>query len=1138
MEIKMFFGRPPAGRTRRVTQTHRIFSKKILLAMKLTLILLTTALVHVSANGLSQEVTFSGKSVRLEKAFSAIEQQTNYVFFYNGPVLNGAKPVTIQATRMPLQLFLKELFEGQPLKYIVENNTIVVSRRLPTMSVTIAPAAPEGPEAVVPIRGIIHGLNGEPLAGATVSNKESKISVSTDVKGTFNIPADLGQTLIMTNIGYKPKTVVITTQNQRTLLYITLELSDSKLDEIQVVAYGTTTRRLSTGSVSTVTSEEIARNPVPNVLQALQGRVPGMFIQQNSGQPGGAFTVQVRAQSSLNAGPPLFIIDGVSYPAGTLPMYIAPGNLALNNLRGGNALNYLNPDIIESISVLKDAEATSIYGSRGAYGVVLITTKKGKAGAPQLNANVKTGVTVRGTSPELLNTQQYLMLRREAFKNDGIDLNTPPYNTSLYQTYILPDLAKWDTTSYTDWQKVLTGRAAVTTTANVIYSGGGGGINYLVGANYSNQGNVQRRKGSVKTGGLNFNLNSTSPNRKLYMSLSGMYNSNVNDMLPYDFSVDPNALLAPNAPSLFLPDGSLNWETGYNTAAALNLIYKNVTNNTILNTEIKYAPVKGLTIHANIGYNLLSAKELRAQPTSYYIPSSNAAASTTSLLNQYTVRTWTLDPNINYTTGLGHKGKLSVTAGGTLQDQLTYVTTVTGTNFIADAMLNNPSFGGTVTSTYNQTPNRYLGYFGLIDYNWANKYIIDFKGRYDGSTKFGPNKQFGSFGSIGGAWIVSEEPWFKRSLPFISFAKLRGSVGTAGGDNIGSYLYLNTYVNSNTQYQGRTSLVPNSPANPDLEWEKNLKSEAGALVEAFNGRISLEGVYYWTRTTNQLVAQPLPTVTGFSFLAVNSPALITTNGVEMTLNSRNVQTKNLSWTTSFNISMPHSKLVRLYAVSNGALSNINYVIGKPITGIKLYQYAGVNPQTGNYNFVKGGVTGEYGFTSTVKLDQLADRTEFVDLAPKYYGGFNNSIRYKGFSVDILFTFTNRVGKNFIDAQSYAPAYSSSNTVTAALRRWQKPGDITDIAKVSTGINTVFLQNNFVNSTAAYSSATYARLANVNVSYSLPATLLKKAHISACSIYLQGQNLLTISKFGDLDPENLGAGMAPLRVITGGINITL
>jgi len=1104
--------------------------------MKLTLVLLTASFLQVSASGLGQEVTFSGKNVSIEKVFNAVERQTGYVFFYNGPALDAAKRVTIKATKTPLSDFLKQVFEGQPLKYIIENNTIIVSRRVPAF---MNAAAPEDEQpALVVVKGTVLGVDNLPLAGASLSIAATRQSVNTDAKGNFVFAVEPGSTIMVTNIGYKPKEFTITEENAQTIFVIHLEKSDSPLDEVQIVAYGTTTRRLSPGSVSTVTSEQIARNPVPNVLQALQGRVPGMFIQQNTGQPGGAFTVQIRALSSINAGPPLFIIDGVAYPSGTLPMYIAPGSTALNNLKGGNALNYLNPAIIESISVLKDAEATSIYGSRGAYGVVLITTKKGKAGAPQLNANVNTGVTVRGTSPELLNTQQYLMLRREAFKNAGIDLNSPPYNTTFYQTYILPDLALWDSTRNTDWQKELTGKTAVTTTANVTYSGGSGGINYLVGVNYSNQGNVQRRKGAVKTGGLNFNLNSTGPNRKLYMSLSGMYNSNVSDMMPYDFSVDYNTLLAPNAPPLFLPDGSLNWETGFNAAAAVNMIYKNVTNNTILNTEIKYIPVKGLTFRANIGYNLIGSKELRAQPTSYFIPSSNPAASTNSILNQYTVRTWTLDSNVNYTTPLGRRGRLSVTAGGTLQDQLTYVTTITGTNFIADAMLNNPSFGGTVTSTYNQTPNRYLGYFGLIDYNWANKYIIDFKGRYDGSTKFGSNNRFGTFGSIGGAWIVSEEPWFKQGLPFISFAKLRGSVGTSGGDNIPAYSYLNTYVNSSNQYQSRTSLVPNSLANPDLEWEQNLKSEAGALVEAFNGRISLEGVYYRTRTTNQLVGQPLPTVTGFQLIQVNSPALITTNGVEITLNTRNVQTKSFSWTTNFNISMPHSKLVSLEAVSNGALSNINYVIGKPITGIRLYKYAGVNPQTGNYNFVKGGVEGEYGFGSTVKLDQIADRTEFVDLAPKYYGGFNNSIRYKGFSVDILFNFTNRMGKNFLGSQSFAPVSSAGNTVTAVLRRWQKPGDITDVAKVSTGINALFLQNNFVNSTAAYSRATYARLANVNVSYSLPAALLKKAHITALSIYAQGQNLATFSKFGDLDPENLGAGMAPLRVITGGINITL
>lgn len=1128
MEIKMFSVRPPAGRNRRVTKPHRIFNKKILLAMKLTLILLTTALLQVSAHTLAQEVTFSGKSVPIEKVFNVIEQQTGFVFFYNGPVLGSAKPVTIQATRMPLQLFLKQVFESQPLKYIVENNTIVVSRRpvAPQVTITLPEITEEQPP--VPVHGIIHGLNGEPLAGATVSIKNMKVSVTTDAKGVFNIPAEAGQTLVITNIGYKPRLVVITTQNQRTLLYITLELSDSKLDEIQIVAYGTTTKRLSTGSVTTIKSEEIARNPVPNVLQALQGRVPGMFIQQNNGQPGGAFTVQIRAQSSLNTSQPLFIIDGVAYPAGTLPMYVAFGSTALNYLRGGNALNYLNPAVIESVDVLKDAEATSIYGSRGAYGVVLITTKKGKAGAPQFNVNANTGITVRGTSPDLLNTQQYLMIRREAFKNDGV---TPGVNDKDVN-------GTWDTTRYTNWQDLLTGNMAATTTVNATYSGGTGNINFLVGGNYNDQNNVQRGKGDVKTGGLNFNLNSTSINRKFYINLSGIYSSTVNTMVPYDFSVDYNTLTAPNAPPLFLPDGKLNWETGSNPAAAINLISKTVTNNTTLNTELKFMPVRGLTLRANIGYTQLYGKELRGQPTSYFNPGNNNGPNTNSVLNIYNVRTWTLDPNVNYAFRPGKKDKLSFTAGATLQDQLSYYNTVNGTNFISDAQLNNPSLGASVTTTYNQTPGRYLGYFGLANYNYNNKYILDVSGRYDGSSKFGADKQFGLFGALGAAWVISEEPWFKKTLSFISFAKLRGSTGTSGGDNIPNYLFLNTYYSASL-YQGRQSLAPNSLANPELEWEKNKKSEVGTLVEVLNGAISVEADYFWTRTSNQLVNQPLPSVTGFTYYALNSPAIITTNGVEVQLNTRNIKKKDFLWMTNFNITMPRSKLVALDQINAPGLFNINYIVGKPITGIKLYDYAGVNPQTGNYNFVKAGVKGEYlPIISPVQLDQINDRTQFIDLAPKFYGGINNSFRYKGFSLDIMFTFTNRMGKNFLGSQLYSPGINNTNSVTAALRRWQKPGDITDVPRASQGLQAFLQQGNFVFSTGAYSRATYARLSNVNFSYSLPAAFLKKAHINALNIYVQGQNLLTISKYGDLDPENLGAGLSPLRVFTGGLNITL
>lgn len=1139
MQLTAICGRLPESRWR--------YSTKIMWkAMRLTVILLTVALMQVSAKSFSQEVSLNARRASLEKIFKEIESQTGYVFFYNKPVMEGTNTVSIEVEKAPLEFLLNELLKNQPLRYAIYNKTIIISRKTSgTPGITYN--APVQQEPVV--KGIVLSKDGNGLlAGATVVNVKTKKTTLVDDKGRFTIAAKPGESLLITNVGYMPRSIIITEANRVTEFMVAMERSTSELDAIQVLAYGKTTKRFNTGNVTTVTAEEIAKNPVPNVLAALQHKVPGMFVQQQTGLPGGRFNVEVRGTTSFFQTPPLFIVDGVAYPGGSTLPFLEPFSGAGTNgdsrgLRGGNALNFLDPSMIESVDILKDADATSIYGSRGAYGVVLITTKKGKMGVPRLSATVRQSYNVRGTSPKLLNTEQYLMLRREAFANNNATPGISDYD--LNGTY--------SQTSYTDWEKQVSGLYAPMFDGNLSYSGGSGNVNYLIRGNFSTQKNTQRDKGAYRNLGGGFDINTTSKNGKIFIDLSGNYSSTFSDLVSWDFALGSLPIRPPNAPALFNPDGSLNWTVDGkptasngalfdNPASALMILYKSIYNTFLTNLNVEYKPIPGMVIQLRGGYTVITGSELRAEPSVYFNPLSTPIpteqANSQRLFSSS--RTLTFDPNIRYGFKAGSEGKLNLTAGMTMQDQFDYSNTIRSSNFFSDAMLINPVFGDVQgVPTYTQTPNRYLGYFAAANYSWANKYIINLTGRYDGSTKFGKDKQFGTFGSVGGLWIVSEEPFFKSLRKVVSFLKFRGSYGTSGGDGIGNYGFIDRYSRvPGNSYQGTLALAPSSIANPNLQWETSKKAEGAIELGFLQDKIYVTASYYNTKTSNQLIAQPLSVVTGFETFQMNSPALIQNTGFELMVMTRNIKRKDFSWTTNMNFTVPRNKLLK-YPDIKALTVNLNYEIGKSMNGIKLYRYAGVDPETGNRNFYnKAGVKGEYASFAGPSLDQLQDRTEFVDLTPKYYGGITNDFTYKNFSLGFSIGFTNRIGQNFISRNTFGFGLLPQNGSVELLNRWQKKGDITDIPRLTSNISTWLTQNNFGFSTGAYERATYARLNNLNFGYDLPKALLQRIHLTNVRVMAQGQNLLTVSKYKQLDPENLGAGTAPYRTYTAGLNISL
>ncbi|EDM34882.1 putative outer membrane protein [Pedobacter sp. BAL39] len=477
------------------------------MVMKLIFFIITVACMQVSASGYAQKISINQKDAVLTKVFSSIESQTGYSFFWKNTDLTKIK-VDVKLKNAPLEDALKEIFEGLPLTYSITKKSIIVQAKAPSLLDKIADVFKD-----TDARGIVSDANGEPLPGATVAVKDGKARAITNTRGEFilkNVPDDA--IIQVSFMGYMTKEVPVGIR----YLAIKLELSNSKLDEIQVMAYGKTSRRFSTGNITTVTAEEIAKQPVSNPLMALVGKVPGMMITPNTGQASGTIKVEIRGRSTVSSqfpSDPLYIIDGVPLTyldvGGNSSYQYGSSGVIQNGMftsgYGQSPLFNINPASISSIEVLKDADATAIYGSRGANGVILITTKKGKAGPTRVTTNISQGVNAVTRYWDLLNTRDYVKMRKEAFKNDGI---VPTLLNA-------PDLIAWDTTRYTNWQKELWGNTGKVTRVNLNISGGNEDTQFSISPGYGKTTDIMTSSGSDQSANLAFSISNAAFNKRL-----------------------------------------------------------------------------------------------------------------------------------------------------------------------------------------------------------------------------------------------------------------------------------------------------------------------------------------------------------------------------------------------------------------------------------------------------------------------------------------------------------------------------------------------------------------------------------------------------------------------------------------------
>jgi TonB-linked SusC/RagA family outer membrane protein len=1067
---------------------------QLLRIMRLSALFILAASLHVSARTFSQTVTIASKRLTLEGVFREIEAQTGYSVLWNENLFDKTYRVEVDVKDAPLTRVLDLCLRGLPLTYRISDRVVLIEG---------APLA-----AYINVAGVVTETGtGRALAGASVKVKGTQIGVTADANGRFYLQnVDPDAVLVVSFVGYQESEVPL--KGRRTLV-VALREKPTSLNETMIIGYGTTSRERSTGSISTISAETIHDQPIANPLSALEGRVTGLNVVTTSGRPGANISVQLRGTNSIGAGTdPLYIVDGVPYNSTPLNQFDYLGDPPVGDQ---SPLNSINPNDIESISVLKDADATAIYGSRGANGVILITTKRARNtnGKVVASADVYEGWGTMAHYMKLLNTPQYLALRKQAYANDGLNYQDPSQSP--------PDLTVFSQTQYTDWQKLLLGNTAHTTNASIRLETGADLSRFSLGLTYRKESTIYPGDNADQRLSANMNYDFTSVDRKFGLQLTNTFSYDRNNMMSGDPAMGIN--FSPNF-SPYTSTGALNWYglSGnlVNPLAVMYEPFNNTTSNLISNGLIHYQVLPSLDLKVSLGYNEATMNQVNtfpsasAAPSAYYQPS--AQFGRTSLSG------WVVEPQANYGVNIA-RGRLSVLAGSTLQRRITDGDYIYAYNYSSDVLLNSPAAAGSTYMSYNNADYRYASVFGRLNYDWQGKYIVSVNARRDGSSRFGPDKRYGNFGSVGAAWVFSKENFMKGAHSWLNFGKLRASYGTTGNDQIGDYGYATNYATPYVRsFQGVTALIPENLSNNQFSWESDKKLNIGMDLGFADSRVLVTADYYRNRTGNQLVGYSLPALTGFTSVQYNLPAVIQNKGFELDVTSVNIRTKNFTWKTTLNLTVPKNELLKFPNLASSSYA-YNYAIGHSVNTLKGYQFLRID-STGNPVYLQDHTGAD-------------ERVVLGNTDPKFYGGIQNSFTYKNWNFRFFIQADKKDGYNYLNTSFY-PIGSENNFDDLALQAWTTPGQKTSIPKATTSSYTWYY---YTTSSAAFGDASYVRLKSVYLSYDLPRAALSRIGATRASVYVQGYNLFTITGYRGLDPETGGTFTPVIRTITVGIQLS-
>lgn len=1001
--------------------------------------------------------------------------------------------------------------------------------------------------------------DGSPLPGVTVTVKGTNVSTATAADGTFTLKVPAGaKTLVISSVGYSNKEVAVGSN-----LSIALAAGDNSLSEVVVVGYGTKIKRDLTGSVAKVGAKELGNTPVTSFESALQGRAAGVQVEQQNGKLGQGIKVRIRGASSVSAGnEPLYVIDGVP---------VVTNNLSSNGA-ATNPLADINTNDIESIEILKDASSAAIYGSRGSNGVVLITTKRGKAGKSKVDFGFFSGIQEPTHLRKFMNAQQFVDYSRQAAIGAGryeYRLGYYPDEQSAiddWSSYVESRLKRYsagndDYKTYkvnTDWQKEAFQRAPITQ-YDLSLSGGNEKTTFYMGGQYLDQSgiikrnNLKRYNGRINvdhkfnnwlTAGMNLSFARTLNYR---VSNDNAFSTPLQSVAlsPITPLIDPRTGLLSGQLDNNTGNPNTNYPVYYNPMLSVKDAYYNTFVNRMLGNVYGQAQItKNLSFRTEFGMDQLNQTEeayygpITVRNAGY--PRGGAFTTADQILNYNT------NNFFRYVGKLGDKHNFDAVLGMSYQDQNWFTQGATAESFPAPAYKKLTSAGTKTDATSTETEFSFLSYFSRLNYKFMDRYLVALSGRFDASSRFGPNSRWGFFPAASVGWIVSEEKFLQDSK-WLSFLKLKASYGLTGNAEIGNYPWQGLW-SGNGAYATIPGQIPSQLSNPNLKWESTASADFGIEFGVLNNRITAEVDYYFRNTKDLLLAVEVPGTSGFSS-QIRNLGKLTNKGIEFSINSDNVVTRNFRWTTNVNFGLNRNKITDLNGQELG-VGNVNRAReGQPIGVFVAREFAGADPANGDALWIKNtkGPDGKIDRSTTSKYNEAAD-VVIGNPNPDFIYGMRNNFNYKGIELDVFLQGVQ--GNNVYDGGGQYMSASGSNgfdnQTVDQLKAWKNPGDKTMVPEART-----FQANGTDPSSRWLYDGSYLRVKQLTLAYNLPKNVLTKIKLERARVYVRGQNLFTITNYKGWDPEvnadyqasNINQGVdfysvPQLRTVVFGINIGL
>ena len=1090
------------------------------------LILFLLSGVILSTNAQDPHLSIDLNKVTIKQFFDEIQRKTDYTFSYREGVLDNDRDVVVSAKNKSLSEILTSVLKPKGLSFSIQAKSIVVTRQ------TLAAQQST-------VKGRVVNSSGEPLIGVTVYSKDNKRGVATDIDGNFSIRVGSGKTsLQFTYVGYKPETVPV---KNRDFIAVTMEEDSHMLNEVVAVGYGVMRKSDLTGSVTRVGNDKIANTPTVRLDQALTGKVSGVHITNTTGEPGAATNILIRGGNSISASnEPLYVIDG----------FIGAGDL-----------NLIDPNDIESIEILKDAAATSIYGSRGANGVIIVTTKRGSEGRNDVTVNAYVGVQQIAKRLEMLNAREYAVMlnQQDVLSNQEPSIENP----SVYG-------------KGTDWQDEIL-RLAFMQNYQVAASGGNKDGRYYLSLSMFDQ------DGVIKNSGIRRYQTRLNLDRKM------RHNINIGANFQYSYTQrEPNlvslggfdyqssALATPPTMNIYNEDGSY-------ASDSPSRVVSNDIDNVVAQLNERKKQEKAASIYAGIFAEWEAIKDLKfktflglnagTNKTSEYKSSMLPTMRQNKIkgeawINQGESYSILWENTVNYMKEVAKGHHITALLGYTLQTSRSEGLSLYGKNFTNDLLTwNNLADSETSTRLVGSSASEWaiISYLGRINYSALDRYLLTVTGRYDGSSRLGRDNRFAFFPSVAVAWRLSEEPFMKQ-FSNLDNLKIRASYGLSGNQDIALYQTWPLMKQQNVILTGTPQIgyIPDRMGNDELKWETTSQFDFGVEASFFKSRLNIEFDAYIKNTKDLLLDVEFPYTSGFKngFMNVGK---ISNRGVELMIRSTNISTNDFTWSTEFNISHNRNEVVAL-----GPDKDFEYTF-RPGLGNHPYTWLKVGEPVGAfYGYIMDGIYRtreeiEAGCEPNASLGQkiyrdinhdgvitIEDQTTIGDPNPDFFGGLSNTFRYKNFTLNIFLQGT--FGNDILSGGDFLYATVDPRFVN----QYKRVKDFWSLDNPGAKFPKLYSNDEYQPSTYMVHDGSHLKIKSVSLYYNFPVKKWRRNKvISELQCYVTGTNLFTFTSYKGYDPEvNTGAeggynvysanvlrGMdftayPPARTFTFGVKLTL